>query len=84
MRNLATWLGLCGCLAIVGCSPKESAHAGAAPEEFRHSVETEVTATIHAFMAGFSAAKCDDVSTVSKYIRDGMIYVTASDVFTVL
>jgi hypothetical protein len=34
-------------------------------------------------MAGFSAAKCNDVSTVSKFARDGMIYVTKGGVFTV-
>jgi hypothetical protein len=30
-------------------------------------------------MAGFSAAKCADVTTVSKLVRDGMIYVTKND-----
>jgi len=34
-------------------------------------------------MAGFSAAKCTDVSTVSQFVRDKMIYVTANDVFIV-
>ncbi len=34
-------------------------------------------------MAGFSSAKCNDVSTVSRFVRDSMLYVTEQDVFTV-
>jgi hypothetical protein len=76
-------LGLFGCLALTGCAEAVRSHPQTASDDFRQSVDREVKATIHDYMAGFSTAKCDDVSTVSKFVRDEMIYVTESSVFTV-
>jgi len=43
----------------------------------------EVTAVIHGYMAGYSTARCDDVTPVSRFVRDGTIVVTASKVVSV-
>jgi ketosteroid isomerase-like protein len=76
-------LSLLGCLALLGCTETDRPHSRIASEDFRPIVQSEVGATIHDYMAGFSAAKCNDVSTVSKFARDGMIYVMKDDVFTI-
>jgi hypothetical protein len=74
---------LLGCIALIGCTKADPPHSRPAPDDFRQIVEREVKATIHDYMAGFSAAKCTDVSTVSKFVRDGMIFVTEGNVFTI-
>lgn len=83
MRAEVTFLGLLGCLTVMGCSSAVQTQPREITADSRQAVEKEVKATIHDFMAGFSAAKCTDVSAVSKFVRDGMIYVTNSDVFTI-
>ncbi len=83
MKTSKTLLGLLGCLALMGCSGAVRPQTRETPDDFRQVVEEEINATIHAYMAGFSAAKCNDVSPVSKFVRDGMIFVTESDVFTI-
>ena len=83
MKTGAIYLGLLACLVVGGCSREAQRQSPAVAEDFHKLVQDEVTATIHAFMAGFSAAKCSDVSTVSKLVRDNMIYATANDIFTV-
>ena len=83
MKMGETCLSLLGCLALLGCMEAVRPQSRTASKDFRQIVETEVKETIHDYMAGFSAAKCDDVSTVSKFARDGMIFVTKGDVFRV-
>lgn len=83
MRTGATLLGLLGCLALMGCAHEVRPQAREIPDEVRQAIEEEVAATIRAFMAGFSAAKCEDVSTVSRFVRNEMIYVSKEAVFTV-
>lgn len=83
MKMGETSLSVLGCLILLGCTGEGRPHSRTASEDFRPIVEREVKATIHEYMAGFSAAKCNDVSPVSKFARDGMIYVTNGDVYTV-
>ncbi len=83
MKSGKPCLSLLGCLALLGCTETVRAQSQSVPEDFRQVVEREVSATIHDFMAGFSAAKCDDVSTVSKFARDGMIYVMKDGFFII-
>jgi ketosteroid isomerase-like protein len=83
MLKRQSFLGLVGSLAMMSCTQGIRSRTPEAPEDFRPIVKQEVAATIHAYMAGFSAAKCEDVRTVSKFVRDDMIYVAKSDVFTI-
>jgi ketosteroid isomerase-like protein len=83
MKTGKTFLGLLGCLAVMGFSSAVQPQTREVPADARQAVEKEIKETIHDFMAGFSAAKCTDVSAVSRFVRDGMIYVTNRDVFTI-
>ena len=83
MKTSDACRGLLVCLALLGCSDADRPQPRPASDDSRQVVEREIEATIRAFMAGFSAAKCTDVSTVSQFVRDKMIYVTANDVFIV-
>lgn len=78
MRNMC--LCLFGCLAVVGCTHAVRPHSQEVPDASRSIVEREVAAVIHGYMAGFTAARCDDVTPVSKFVRDRMIFVTKSKV----
>ncbi len=51
--------------------------------DFQDVVKKEVESTIRSFFAGFGTAKCDDVTPVSKFVRDNMIYVVDKDIYTV-
>ena len=55
----------------------------AVPDRVRVNVEREVTAVIHAYKSGHTAARCNDVTPVSKLVKDGMIFVTASKVVAI-
>lgn len=83
MKLGETCVCLLGCLGLMGCAEVFRSHPQTVSDDVRQSIDREVKATIHDYMAGFSTAKCDDVSTVSKFVRDEMIYVTETDVFTV-
>lgn len=43
----------------------------------------EVTAVIHGYMAGYTKARCDDGTPVSRFVSDGTIVVTASKIVAV-
>jgi ketosteroid isomerase-like protein len=83
MKSGRLCLSLLGCLVLIGCTKTVRPHSQFVSEDFRPIVESEVRATIHDYMAAFSAAKCNDVSMVSKFARDGMIYVMKDGVFTI-
>jgi hypothetical protein len=76
MKKRDLWLCLFSCFAVVGCTT----HSQTLPDASRLIVEREVTAVIHGYMAGYTAARCDDVTPVSKFVRDRMLDVTASKV----
>jgi ketosteroid isomerase-like protein len=76
-------LSLLGCLVLLGCTENVRSQSQLVSEDFRQIVESEVSATIYDYMAAFSAAKCNDVSMVSRFARDGMIYVMKDGVFTI-
>ena len=80
MKMRVMCLCLFGCLAIVGCSHAVRPHSQQVTDASRSIVEKEVAAVIHSYMAGYTAARCDDVTPVSKLVRDRMMYVTASKV----
>jgi len=76
MKKRDLWPCLFSCFAVVGCTT----HSQTLPDASRLIVEREVTAVIHGYMAGYTATRCDDVTPVSKFVRDRMLYVTANKV----
>ena len=78
-----TCFAFLACLVLIGCTEAPRPHSQEVLDDFRPLVEKEVATTIREFMAGFSSAKCDDVTTVSRFVRDGMIYATKGNVFTI-
>jgi hypothetical protein len=83
MRMRNTLLCLLACLALVGCTQAVRSGALDVSNASRLRVEKEVTAVIHGYMAGYTTARCDDVTPVSKFVRDQMIYVTSTEVIRV-
>ncbi len=83
MKVALRCLCVLGCLSLTGCAEADRPHSPQEQGDYRSVVDREVATTIREFMAGFSAATCDDVTAVSRFIRDGMIFVNESDVFTV-
>jgi len=79
MKTILALLALSLCFAATGYSQKSQAKTS----DFQSDVKKEVDSTIRAYLAGFGAAKCDDVTPVSKFVRDNMIYVLAKDIYTV-
>lgn len=65
---------------MVGCTPALRPHSQQVTDASRSIVEREVTAVIRSYMAGYTAARCEDVTPVTKLVRDPMMYVTASKV----
>lgn len=66
------------CLVVAGYAQKPQGKTG----DFQNVVKKEVESTIRSFLAGFGKAKCEDVTPVSKFVRDHMIYVVAKDIYT--
>lgn len=83
MKIRVMCLCLFGCLAMVGCTHAVRQPSQQVTDASRSIVEREVAAVIHSYMAGYTAARCDDVTPVSRLVRDGMMYVTASKVVRV-
>ena len=80
MRILIAFLTVSVCFVSTGYSQKPENKAAA---DFQTVVKKEVESTIRSFMAGFGKATCEDVTPVSKFVRDSMIYVVAKDIYTV-
>jgi hypothetical protein len=83
MRLGETCLYLFCFLAVIGCTQAARARPHEAQDDFRPTVEREVSSVIRNYMAGYDAARCDDVTPVSKLVRDSMIYVTKSEIIAV-
>lgn len=79
MKSLLASLAISLCIALTGYSQKPPVKTA----DFQTAVKKEVEATIRSFMAGFSIAKCDDVTPVTRFVRDKMIYVGEKDIYTV-
>jgi hypothetical protein len=79
MKRLLSLLVVYLCFAVTGYSQKSPVKTS----DFQSVVEKEVESTVRSFLAGFSTAKCDDVSSVSTFVRDNMIYVVEKDIYTV-
>jgi len=77
------YLFVLGSLIAVGCTHPLRPGPEEVPHDIRAAVEREVTAVIHSYMAGYTAARCDDVTPVSRLVKDGMIYVTANKIVAV-
>lgn len=83
MRMRELCLYLIGCVAVAGCAHNSHARPQEVTEDIRSTVTREVTTAIHGYMAGFTAARCDDVTPVSRFVADGMIFATSSKVVRV-
>lgn len=79
MRTILTFLAISLCFAATGYAQKPQAKT----PDFHSAVKKEVESTVRSFFAGFGAIKCADVTPVSKFVRDNMIYVVAKDIYTV-
>lgn len=80
MRRRDLGLYLIGCFGVVGCSQNNHARPHEITDDIRSTVTREVTSVIHGYMAGFTAARCDDVTPVSKFVADGMLFATSSKI----
>ena len=79
MKKILACLIISLCFAITGYSQKSHSK----PADFQSIVKKEVETTIRSFMAGFSIAKCNDVTPVSRFVRDNMIYVAEHGIYTI-
>lgn len=79
MKIILAFLVISFCFAVTGYSQNSQVKNA----DFQSVVKKEVESTIRSFLAGFGTAKCDDVTPVSKFVRDNMIYVVAKDIYTV-
>lgn len=78
MREMC--LCMLSCCVLAGCNRALQPEAQEVRSDFHPTVEKEVAAVIRAYMAGHSTARCNDVTPVSKFVRDGMIFVTKSEI----
>jgi hypothetical protein len=78
MKKLLVPLVLSFCFSTTGFSQDSRAKAA----DLQSGVKTEVESTVRSFLAGFGSIKCDDVTPVSKFVRENMIYVCAKDIYT--
>lgn len=71
------------CLAVVGHGHARRPGPQEVTDNIRTTVAREVENVIRGYMAGYTAARCDDVTPVSKYVRDGMLFATSTKVVRV-
>lgn len=83
MNLRTTCLFVVCCIALTGCTTGRLSTQPETQGDFHHLVESEVRATISAFMNGFSSSTCEDVSPVTKHVRDQMIDVDSGGVTTI-
>ena len=67
------------CFVVTGHAQKSQGKTG----DFQTVVKKEVESAVRSFFAGFGTAKCDDVTPVTKFIRDNPIYVAEKDIYTI-
>ena len=82
MNDFRLSLSLLACFALNGCA-KTNSPGNVTNEDFRPIVEKEIEAAIRGYFGGFTTSTCENVSPVSKFIRDDMIFVTEKDIFTI-
>lgn len=79
MKKLSACLFISLSFVVTGYSQRSPTKTA----DFQSVVKKEVESTIRSFLAGFSKSTCEDVTPVSKLVRDNMIYVVAKDIYTI-
>ena len=71
------------CVAVTSYSQSVPSKSPLKTPDFQSVVKNEVETTIRSYMSGFSSAKCNNVTPVSKFVRDDMIYVGSNYIYTI-